>query len=64
MKCLYWNLRGIANSPSRLALKNLIIANKPDIICIAEPWMSYDHFPKNWFHRLNYKPLAFNHRQK
>ena len=37
MKCIYWNLRGIANSPTKMALKNLIIANKPDLIFIAEP---------------------------
>ena len=47
MKCLFWNIRGITNSPSKLALKNLIIANKPDFIFVAEPWMPFDQFPRN-----------------
>lgn len=62
MKCLYWNIRGIANHPSRLALKNLILANQPSFIFISEPRMYFDHFPINWFSRLNYKPFAFNIR--
>jgi len=24
--------------------------------------MLFDQFPRNWFHRLNFKPFAFNHR--
>jgi len=62
MKCLYWNIKGIANRPSRLALKNLIVNNKPNFIFIAEPWMHFNHFPRNWFHILNFKPFAFNLR--
>jgi len=62
MNCLYWNIRGLANHPSRLALKNLILANKPNFIFISEPWIHFDSFPANWFHNLNYKPFAFNTR--
>jgi len=29
MKLLYWNIKGIANSSSRLALKRHILTNKP-----------------------------------
>lgn len=32
MKILYQNIRGIANSPSKLVLKRLILANKPDFV--------------------------------
>jgi exonuclease III len=49
MKILYWNVRGLANSPTRLALKNLLIAHKPDIVVISEPWMDFDLFPKGLF---------------
>lgn len=63
MNCLYWNIRGLANHASRLALKNLILANKPNFIFISEPWIHYDSFPTNWFYHLNYKPFAFNNRQ-
>jgi len=62
MKIIYWNIRGIANSPSRLALRRLIIQNKPDFVFLAEPWMSYNAFPANWLYRLNLKIFALNTR--
>jgi hypothetical protein len=45
MKVLYWNIRGIANSSSKLALKRLINLHCPDFVFIAEPWMKFDSFP-------------------
>jgi len=62
MKSLYWNIRGIANSPSRLALKRLILLHKPDFIFLAEPWMNFNHFPASWLHRLGFKLFSFNNR--
>ena len=63
MKCLYWNIKGIANSPSRLALKNLLLAYKPNLIFIIKPWILFEQFPRNWFHKLHYKLSAINSRQ-
>jgi hypothetical protein len=62
MKCLFWNLRGLANSPTRLALKSLILSNNPDIILIAEPWMNFECFPKFWLQNLGLKLFAVNSR--
>ena len=62
MKCIYWNIRGFANVPSRLALKNLIVNNKPDFVFISEPWMHIEDIPRNWFSRLNLKLFALNTR--
>jgi hypothetical protein len=62
MKCIYWNIRGLANSPSRLALQNLILQHKPHIIIISEPWLLFEHFPRHWFTRLHFKLFALNHR--
>lgn len=62
MKCLYWNARGLANSPSRLTLKNLVLSHQPHFIFISEPWLSFEHFPRNWFHRLNFKLFSLNDR--
>src|SRR3954471_4337648 len=62
MKCLYWNIRGIANRSSRLALKNLIQNNSPEFVFIAEPWMDFNNFPQAWINRLDLKPFAFNQR--
>jgi len=62
MKCLFWNIRGLANLPTRLALKNLILTHKPHILLIAEPWVLFEQFPRNWFHRLNFKLFTTNTR--
>jgi hypothetical protein len=62
MKSLYWNTRGLANSPTRLALKNLINQHKPDFVFISEPWMCFDDFPSRWLVNLNLKLFAMNTR--
>jgi hypothetical protein len=62
MKCIFWNIRGLANSPSKLALKRLILKNKPSFVFIAEPWMDVNSFPQTWLRRLNLKVFAVNNR--
>jgi hypothetical protein len=62
MKYIFWNVRGIANSPTKLALKRLLIAYKPEFCFISEPWMKFTDFPPNWFSRLNLKQFAVNNR--
>jgi hypothetical protein len=62
MKCIYWNLRGLANSPTRLALKFFIIKHTPDIILISEPWMNVDQLPRRWLVNLHLKLFALNSR--
>jgi len=63
MKSLYWNAWGLANYPSRLALKRLILLNKPDFVFISEPWMNFDDFPRRWLAELHLKLFAVNNRQ-
>lgn len=62
MKCLYWNARGLANTPSRLALKNLILQHNPDFVFISEPWMDSSDLPRRWLLNLNLKIFAVNNR--
>jgi len=62
MKCLYWNLRGIANSPTSLALKKLLVSNKPDFFFISEPWLDISKFSTFWLHKLGYKLFCVNNR--
>jgi hypothetical protein len=62
MKCLYWNVRGLANAPSRLALEKLILQNKPDFVFVSEPWIDFDDFPRKWLINLNLKLFAMNNR--
>jgi hypothetical protein len=62
MKCLYWNTRGLANAPTRLALKHLINLYKPHFVFLSEPMMNFDDFPKRWLVNQNLKLFALNHR--
>jgi hypothetical protein len=62
MKGLYWNIRGIANKASKLALRRLINTEKPDFIIIAEPWMNFVNFPRRWLQRLDLKLFSVNER--
>jgi ribonuclease HI len=62
MKCIYWNIRGIAKTPSKLALRKLINDNKPDIVVIAEPWIDFLAFPSSWLQRLGLKMFSLNDR--
>lgn len=48
MNILYWNVRGIGNSDTRLALKNLFLSHKPTIIFVAEPMVSFAQIP-SWY---------------
>jgi len=63
MKVLFWNLRGLANSPTRLALKNIIETNKPDFVLLAELYIDFNKFPPKWLQRLWLKLFAINNRQ-
>jgi exonuclease III len=62
MKCIAWNARGLANSPTRLALKNIIKQHNPDIILLSEPWMDFSNLPRRWLANLNLKLFASNSR--
>jgi exonuclease III len=62
MKILYWNIRGVANSPSRLALKRLVSNNNPDFVFIAEPWMNFSDLPRGWLARMGLKMFCLNDR--
>lgn len=64
MKSLYWNIRGVVNAPSILALKRLIKLHKPNYIFIAKPKLDFAKFPNNWFLKLVFKPFAFNNKDQ
>ena len=62
MKCFYWNLRGLANSPTKLATKKLLAKYKPDIYFLAEPWMHISNLSQRWLNNLGLKVFAVNDR--
>ncbi|KAK2443571.1 hypothetical protein QL285_014660 [Trifolium repens] len=59
---MYWNIIGLANPSSKLALKNLILESKPDVCFIVEPWMNVNRLSQRWVHRLGLKLFAVNNR--
>lgn len=58
MRSLYWNASGPANPKTRLALRDLIVSNKPDFVFLAEPWMDHSKFPGLFWARLGLKLFA------
>ena len=59
---MFWNLRGIANSPTKLALKKLLVIHKPDMFFLSEPWIDISKFSLFWLHKLGYKLFSVNNR--
>ncbi|CAK8577996.1 unnamed protein product [Lathyrus sativus] len=59
---LYWNARGLANSPTNLVLKKIILKHRPGFVFIAEPWMEGDVFFKSWLDKLSLKFFVVNLR--
>jgi len=48
MKIIYWNIRGIGNHDSRLALRELNRAHVPSLAFLAEPMVTLGSVP-GWF---------------
>jgi len=48
MNLLYWNIRGIDNSNTQIALKNLYMSHKPMLLFIAEPMVNFAQIPA-WY---------------
>lgn len=62
MKCFYWNLRGLANSPTKFSLKKLLVKFKPDICFLSEPWMPISNLSQRYLNDLGLKVFAVNNR--
>ena len=62
MKCMFWNLRGLANSPTKLTLKKLLVKHKLDLCFVSEPWMNINKFSLSWLNRLGMKLFCVNNR--
>jgi hypothetical protein len=48
MKTIYWNIRGVGNHDSRLALGELYRVHGPSLVFLAEPMVSLSSVP-SWF---------------
>lgn len=59
MKAIFWNVRGIGNQDSRLALKKLVLMHHPDFLFISEPWIASCN-ASGFLKQLNLKLFAEN----
>ena len=48
MNILYWNVRGIGNSDTRLALKIFYLSHNPILMFVAEPMINFHQVPA-WY---------------
>ena len=60
MKLFYWNVRGIANDPSRNSLYSFCKEFSPYMICLAEPMANPTHFSLSFLRSINMYFVAFN----
>ena len=62
MNVLYWNIRGIGNFETKIALRNLCLSHNPVIIFIAEPMISFDHVPSWYWNNIGVSKYCLNVR--
>jgi hypothetical protein len=63
MNLLYWNIRGIGNFDSKIALRNLSLSHSPGIIFIAEPMILFDDVPLWYWHSIGVSNYCLNVRE-
>lgn len=62
MNILYWNVRGIGNADTRLALKNFYLSHKPSLIFIAEPMINFHQVPAWYWPSIGVSKYCINNR--
>ncbi|XP_070679393.1 uncharacterized protein [Malus domestica] len=62
MKVLFWNIRGIGNDDSRTELSNICRLHHSDLVCIAEPMVTFNSISAAYWDSLNLSALTFNSR--
>ena len=62
MKVLFWNICGIGNDDSRTELSNIYRLHHPDLVCIAEPMVTFNSISAAYWDSLNLSALTFNSR--
>lgn len=60
MKCIYWNVRVLPNSLTKLALKRLVNKYKPQFVFISQPWIMVSDCPLYWLKGRYLKVFAMN----
>jgi len=62
MNIIYWNIQGIGNNESRIALSELYRVNRSSLIFIAEPMVPYDSIPPWYWRSIHVTNYVVNSR--
>ncbi|KAM7517189.1 hypothetical protein LguiA_006772 [Lonicera macranthoides] len=62
MNILYWNARGIANTSTQEALKDMCLQFKPCFVCLAEPMTDIKSVPSSYWRFLGLDLIGVNDR--
>ncbi|KAL6178469.1 hypothetical protein ACLB2K_049987 [Fragaria x ananassa] len=62
IKIFYWNLWGIANDPTQDLLRKFVRDHHFDVLCIAEPFVSLDSIPSQFWLSMNLVEVSTNDR--
>jgi len=62
MTTLYWNVRGIGNVDTKLALKNLFTFHSPLLIFVAEPMIAFESVPPWYWDSIGVSKYCVNSR--
>ncbi|KAK1583210.1 hypothetical protein Q3G72_021859 [Acer saccharum] len=54
---------GIANKDTRQSLKQFCTSEKPDIICLAKPWIDFHNIRQGFWKSINMKLICTNNQQ-
>lgn len=60
MNVLFWNIRGIGNSPSQNMLRKHCITSHPQWLAIAEPKVPFDSIHSSYWNSLGYRLAGFH----
>lgn len=62
MKIFFWNIRGLANAPTRTTLKSLVRKHSPDFLCLVEPMTSLARIPDSFWRSIGMALVGVNDR--
>lgn len=59
---MYWNVSGVGNSDTKVALKNLYVSHKHVFIFLVEPMISFSLVPSWYWHVIGASKSCLNDR--
>ena len=62
MKILFWNARGLGNSPTRRVLRRMVSRYQPLLLGLSEPFVQLSSIKSSFWKSLRLSPVAVNDR--